>query len=72
MAMTNLHALVEHLQSDLGFPGGISCAVIVKASWEDERVLKGNLDGMCEIVEREGVVNHATFVVGWVCGLELF
>ena len=53
---------------------GASCpaAVVYRASWQDERVVKGTLASLCQQVEREAILRSALILVGPALEAERF
>lgn len=54
--------LVERLKS--GYPDDTPVAVVYKASWPDQKVLRGTIKTIADIVRREGVRKTALVAVG--------
>lgn len=44
------------------------CAVVYKATWEDEKVIRGKLSELCKLTEEHGITRTALIVVGDVLG----
>jgi len=65
---------VEHVVSELSPLYGADCPVIVvfRASWPDERILRGTLSNIRSIVESSGVDRNALILVGRSLGVPAF
>jgi uroporphyrin-III C-methyltransferase len=68
MAMSNLERICTELILKGQFPASLSCAVIERASYEDQRVIEGRLDTIAGMAKEAGVMSHATVVIGQVVG----
>jgi precorrin-4/cobalt-precorrin-4 C11-methyltransferase len=57
---------VEQVSTELTPPYGEDCPVIVvfRASWPDQRILRGTLSTICQIVEASGVDRNALIFIG--------
>lgn len=66
MALGNLQGIVDGLTSKLGFPSDMACAVIQRASFPDELIVRATLAEMPGIVRNLAIKTHATIVVGSV------
>ena len=60
--------LVRKLKT--GYRGDTPVAVVYKASWPDQKILKGTLDTIAELVSNEGVRKTALVAVGDFLGSE--
>jgi precorrin-4/cobalt-precorrin-4 C11-methyltransferase len=60
--------LVEKLRT--GYPAGTPVAVVHKASWKDQKIVKGTLENIAQLVEQEGIRKTALVVVGNFLGNE--
>ncbi len=49
-----------------GYAPTTPVAIVVKASWPDQRIIRGTLDTIAEIVSKEGVLRQAMIVVSKV------
>lgn len=61
--------LIEEIVSELkfGYPKETPIAVVYKASWKnDEKIVIGDLENMCEKVEAIGIKSQAVIIVGEV------
>ncbi|MDR3354306.1 MAG: precorrin-4 C(11)-methyltransferase [Synergistaceae bacterium] len=60
-------ALIDKAASDLisgGYPPDTAAAVVYKASWPDQRIIKGRLSGIADAARRGGVERTALILVG--------
>lgn len=53
-----------------GYTDKTPVAIVVKASWQDQRILKGTLGNIAEIVHNAGILRQAMIVVGNVLDSE--
>lgn len=44
------------------------CAVVYKATWEEEKVIRGTLGELCKLMRKNGITRTALIVVGDVLG----
>ncbi len=49
-----------------GYPGDTPVAIVVRATWPDQKILRGTIDTIAEVIHKEGVVRQAMIVVGRV------
>ena len=49
-----------------GYAGDTPVAIVVRATWPDQKILRGTIDTIAEIIHKEGVVRQAMIVVGRV------
>lgn len=49
-----------------GYKPTTPVAIVVKASWPDQRIIRGTLDTICDLVAKEGVLRQAMIVVSHV------
>ncbi|WP_277288405.1 precorrin-4 C(11)-methyltransferase [Veillonella montpellierensis] len=49
-----------------GYDKTTPVAIVVKASWPDQRIIRGTLETICDIVQNEGVIRQAMIVVSHV------
>lgn len=49
-----------------GYPGDTPVAIVIRATWPDQRILRGTLDTISDVVKKAGVVRQAMIVVGRV------
>ena len=68
MALHRLTPLVESLVQK-GYPEATPCAVIERASCQDQRVIRTTLEHVCAAVEEEGSRPPGLLVVGHACGV---
>ncbi|MBE0446607.1 MAG: precorrin-4 C(11)-methyltransferase [Actinobacteria bacterium] len=64
LSVQMIDKLVDELRK--GYPGNTSIAVVERASWPDERIIRGTLADIAEKVKAAGVVRTAMIVVGRV------
>lgn len=62
LSLANLHMVVEQLSPLYG--EACPVAVVYRASWPDERVLRGTLGGICAMVATEQIEKTAIIFVG--------
>ncbi|KAF3284750.1 hypothetical protein TWF970_011035 [Orbilia oligospora] len=67
MACHRLASLVEGLVKTKGWPEEVPCAVIERASCEDQRVVRSTLKNIVAAIEEVGSRPPGLFVVGWAC-----
>jgi precorrin-4/cobalt-precorrin-4 C11-methyltransferase len=62
--------MIHEVVSDLGvhYPAKTPVAVVQKASWPDERIVRGTLEDIAEKVKESGIEKTAMIVVGDVLG----
>ncbi len=61
--------LIEQVVTDLlagGYPAATPVAVVEKASWPDERIIRGNLSSIGQKVKEAGITKTAIIAVGQV------
>ncbi len=58
--------MIEKVRDELlqGYPAGTPVAVIEKATWPDQRVLRGTVDSIVELVKQAGIKKTALIYVG--------
>jgi uroporphyrin-III C-methyltransferase len=66
MSVGALPRVIERLVSECQFPDNVPVAVVERATWEDERVVRTTVGDAVEDVRKAGVSAHATIVVGGV------
>lgn len=62
-------SLTDKLQRDLidgGYNEDTPCAIVYKATWKDEKVIKGKLKNLNKMASDNGITKTALIVVGWV------
>lgn len=64
-----LGELIEKLKAG-GYSGDTPMAIVEKASWPDQKIFRGTLDTMLEVMKDEAVPRTAMVVVGNVLGNE--
>ncbi|CAA7601904.1 sirohydrochlorin ferrochelatase/homocysteine S-methyltransferase [Acididesulfobacillus acetoxydans] len=62
LSVQEIGQVVESLRS--GYPASTPAAVVYKASWPDQKILRGTLADIEEQVQREGVRKTAQILVG--------
>lgn len=65
LSVQMLDRVVEELQEG-GYAKDTPVAIVVKASWPDQKILRGTLENIADIVAKEGVLRQAMIVVGRV------
>lgn len=63
LSVGSMDNVVEKLKKGYGRPD-VPVAVIYKATWEDQRIIKGTLSDIAEKVKSEGIKNFAQILVG--------
>ncbi len=60
--------IIDEVVSELrvGYPPDTPVAVVHKASWTEERIIRGTLDDIAEKVKTEGVKSQSVIIVGAV------
>lgn len=51
-----------------GYGKETPCAIVYKATWEEEKIVRGILDDLPKMAEEAGITKTALIVVGWVLG----
>ena len=51
-----------------GYPEDTPAAVVYRATWEDERIIKGRLKDIANKVKKEGIKRQAMIIVGKTLG----
>lgn len=49
-----------------GYPEDTPVAIVVRATWPDQRIIRGTLSDIADILHKEGVLRQAMIVVGRV------
>lgn len=62
LSVSMIEKVVEELGS--GYPPETPAAVVYRASWEDERVVRGTLGDIATKVKEAGIKKHALIIVG--------
>jgi precorrin-4/cobalt-precorrin-4 C11-methyltransferase len=62
LAITSINRIVNELEPLYG--GDCPVAVVVRASWPDERVIRGTLDDIVPLVAAESIERTALVLVG--------
>ncbi|KAF2703953.1 hypothetical protein K504DRAFT_485427 [Pleomassaria siparia CBS 279.74] len=68
MALHRILPLIESLTAK-GYPASTPCAVIERASCQDQRVIRTTLEHVCAAVEEEGSRPPGLLVIGNACGV---
>ena len=60
--------IIDEVVSELlvGYPPDTPVAVVHKASWTEERIIRGTLDDIAEKVKTEGIKSQSVIIVGTV------
>ena len=66
MSVGALPRVIKQLVNECQFPKSVPVALVERATWEDERVIRTTVGDVVNEVERVGVSAHATIVVGGV------
>ncbi len=58
--------MIDRVVTELkeGYPAHTPVAVVYRASWEDEIIIKGTLKDISEKIKRRGIKRHAVIIVG--------
>lgn len=67
MAIFLSSGMVADVMSELkagGYPSDTPAAMIYKATWPDERILRGTLDTLADLAEAAGITKTALIIVG--------
>ena len=65
LSVQMLDSVIENLTLG-GYSIDTPVAIVVRASWPDQKILRGTLGTIAEIVKKEGVLRQAMIVVGRV------
>ncbi|MBI2412768.1 MAG: precorrin-4 C(11)-methyltransferase [Deltaproteobacteria bacterium] len=68
LSASMIEKVVEELSK--GYPADTPAACVYKASWEDEKVVKGTLSDIAGKVKAAGITRHALIIVGRAIGDE--
>lgn len=68
LSASMIEKVVEELSK--GYPADTPAACVYKASWEDEKVVKGTLSDIAGKVKEAGITRHALIIVGRAIGDE--
>jgi precorrin-4/cobalt-precorrin-4 C11-methyltransferase len=63
LSVGNIDNVVEKLKEGYG-RSDVPAAVIYKATWEDQKIIRGTLDDIADKVKCEGIKNFAQILVG--------
>lgn len=64
-------SLTEKVQNDLtegGYSANTPCAIVYKATWKDEKVIRGQLSELSDMAKENNITKTALIVVGDVLG----
>ena len=64
-------SLTEKVQNDLiegGYSENTPCAIVYKATWNDEKVIRGQLSNISDMAKENNITKTALIVVGDVLG----
>lgn len=67
MAIFLSTGMLENVMTELvegGYPSTTPVAVIYKATWPDEQIVKGTIDTIAELVKEAGITKTALIIVG--------
>lgn len=53
-----------------GYSGDTPVAIVVRATWPDQKILRGTIDTIADVLKKEGVLRQAMIVVGKVLDTE--
>ncbi len=70
LSVQMIEKVVEELLSGSAYTKDTPVAIVVKASWPDQRIIRGTLGTIAGIVEEEGVLRQAMIVVSPVLDSE--
>lgn len=65
LSIQGIDKVMEELKEG-GYPGDTPVAIVVRATWPDQKILRGTIDTIADIIHKEGVVRQAMIVVGRV------
>lgn len=63
LSVQMLDKVVEELIAGGAYTKDTPVAIVVKASWPDQRIIRGTLETIAGVVEKEGVIRQAMIVV---------
>jgi uroporphyrin-III C-methyltransferase len=66
MATGVFSSLDKHLIQDCGYPPDLPVAVVHRATYEDQVILRGSLLDIVDRINQHGISNHATIIIGHV------
>ena len=64
-----LETVVKELQLG-GYPDSTPIAIVERATWDNQKIVRGTLENICSMVRVEGIVKTAMICVGKVFGHE--
>ena len=64
----SVHAIEKVMETlkEGGYPGDTPVAIVARATWPDQRIFRGTIDTIADILHKAGVVRQAMIVVGKV------
>lgn len=64
----SVHAIEKVMETlkEGGYPGDTPVAIVARATWPDQRIFRGTIDTIADILHKAGVVRQAMIVVGRV------
>lgn len=65
LSIQGIDAVMEQLKEG-GYPGDTPVAIVVRATWPDQKILRGTIDTIADVIHAEGIVRQAMIVVGRV------
>lgn len=65
LSIQGINTVMSQLK-DGGYPGDTPVAIVVRATWPDQKILRGTIDTIADVIHAEGVVRQAMIVVGRV------
>ena len=65
---SGMTAKVQEELLQRGYQGETPCAIVYKATWEEEKVIRGRLCELCKLAEENQITKTALIVVGDVLG----
>ncbi|HBE76769.1 MAG TPA: precorrin-4 C(11)-methyltransferase [Firmicutes bacterium] len=68
LSISQIEELAEGLRKY--YPPATPAAVVYKASWPEEKIIRGNLNNIAELVRKENITKTALLVVGNFLGSE--
>lgn len=69
LSVQMIEGVVENLLAG-GYPKDTPVAIVVRASWPDQRIIRGTLETISQTVKEAGVIRQAMIVVGKVLDTE--
>lgn len=69
LSVQAIDKVMEELKKG-GYPGDTPVGIVVRATWPDQKIIRGTIDTIADILKKEGVVRQAMIVVGKVLDTE--